>query len=80
MIAVHIQTLKESDFVHVASTMEKAIAWVVKHGQDWCEEHYCFFAYTVEVDKEGYVENGTDDAYYIDVNGIASKENPLLND
>lgn len=78
MIAIHVSTVKDSDFVHLASTMEKAKEWILKHGQDWTDEKYCFFAYPVKVDKDSYYELGEDYAVYIDTKGETSHRNPLF--
>lgn len=77
MIIINAQTINESIFVHLAGTFEKGIEWILKHGNDWFDEEYCFFAYEVTVDKDDYIDEGLDNAFYINLKGVMSKDNPL---
>ena len=78
LIAVEAVTKEEGLFLHVASTLEKAIEWIKKHGKDWYDEEYCFIAYSVEVDNDDFCED-INDLVYITKDGIiVGGDNPLF--
>ena len=78
MIIVNIYQINDSHYVHLASTFEEAVKWVLKHGQDWSEEKYCFIAYEVTLDKDDYCDDKNDNAWFIDIQGNMTKDNPLF--
>lgn len=78
MFAINAQTREESMFVHLASTLEKGVEWIKKHGHGWYEEEYCFFSHEVTIDKDDYIDEGYDNACYIDLAGNMSELNPLF--
>lgn len=80
MIIVFGYKIDESDYVHLASTFEDAVKWILKHGQDWYEGKYCFLAYEVTLDKDEYYDEKNDNAWFIDLQGNMSKYNPLFKD
>lgn len=77
MIKIDAHTRSYSVFVHIASTFEKGVEWILKHGDNWCDEDYCFFACEVSVDKDEYFDEKMDNAFYIDLKGNMLKDNPL---
>lgn len=78
MFVIEYHTVDDAMFVHLASTLEKGVEWVLKHGDNWDDEDYCFFAYETIIDKDEFFDKGTDDAYYINMKGELSKDNPLF--
>lgn len=69
-------TKEDSVFAHLTSSLDKGVEWVLKYGDDWSSEEYCFIAIPVTLDKDECFDDD-DDAYFIDLKGNLLKENPL---
>jgi hypothetical protein len=42
----------DCDFVHVASTVDNAVAWIKKYGLEWYDKPYFFAVYDIVVDAD----------------------------
>lgn len=80
MFIIEARTVNESLFVHLASTMEKGVEWVKKNSEGWydCREDYCFYIYGVTIDNEGPLDEKSENAMFIDIDGNLTTEHPLF--
>lgn len=77
MLALHVKTKDGILFVHLSSTLEKAIEWIRKYGDDWAEDEYCFFVHSIEVDLDDYEQDEYEMSCYIDLKGNIHDNIPL---